>query len=106
MEQCDEHVMNMRWTCDEHAMNMRWTCDNVNILTKLCLCFVHQIFSQEVNVAKTKMDINNLAMVMAPNCLRCASDNPQIIFENTRKEMSFIRLLIQDLDTTFLAGVI
>ncbi|XP_033638702.1 uncharacterized protein LOC117299307 isoform X2 [Asterias rubens] len=77
-------------------------------LNRLVLChFIKflQIFSQVVNVSKTKMDINNLAMVMAPNCLRCASDNPQIIFENTRKEMSFIRLLIQDLDTTFLAGI-
>ncbi|XP_048464369.1 rho GTPase-activating protein 39 [Rhincodon typus] len=61
-----------------------------------------QIFAQPVNVSKTKMDVNNLAMVMAPNCLRCQSDDPRIIFENTRKEMSFIRLLIVHLDTSFI----
>uniref|UniRef100_UPI00398F5C2A rho GTPase-activating protein 39-like n=1 Tax=Pristiophorus japonicus TaxID=55135 RepID=UPI00398F5C2A len=63
-----------------------------------------QIFAQPINVSKTKMDVNNLAMVMAPNCLRCQSDDPRIIFENTRKEMSFIRLLIVHLDTSFIKG--
>ncbi|XP_032298494.1 rho GTPase-activating protein 39 [Coturnix japonica] len=54
----------------------------------------------------TKMDVNNLAMVMAPNCLRCQSDDPRVIFENTRKEMSFIRVLILHLDTGFMEGVL
>lgn len=52
------------------------------------------------------MDINNLAMVMAPNCLRCESNDPRIIFENTRKEMQFIRTLIKHMDTNFMEGVI
>ncbi len=52
------------------------------------------------------MDVNNLAMVMAPNCLRCESEDPRIIFENTRKEMAFIRTLISHLDTSFMEGVI
>lgn len=65
-----------------------------------------QVFVQPTNVAVTKMDVNNLAMVMAPNCLRCQSDDPRIIFENTRKEMSFIRVLIQHLDTSFMEGVL
>ncbi|XP_059497135.1 rho GTPase-activating protein 39 [Stegostoma tigrinum] len=65
-----------------------------------------QIFVQPANVSVTKMDVNNLAMVMAPNCLRCQSDNPRIIFENTRKEMSFIRVLIQHLDTSFMKDVL
>lgn len=52
------------------------------------------------------MDVNNLAMVMAPNCLRCQSDDPRIIFENTRKEMAFLRMLIVHLDTSFIEGVV
>lgn len=52
------------------------------------------------------MDVSNLAMVMAPNCLRCLSDDPRIIFENTRKEMSFIRVLIQHLDTSFMDEIL
>lgn len=67
---------------------------------------VFQVFVQPANVAVTKMDVSNLAMVMAPNCLRCQSDDPRIIFENTRKEMSFIRALIQHLDTSFLEAVL
>ncbi|KYO40989.1 rho GTPase-activating protein 39-like isoform B [Alligator mississippiensis] len=65
-----------------------------------------QIFAQPYNVGKTKMDVNNLAMVMAPNCLRCQSDDPRVIFENTRKEMSFLRMLIVHLDTSFIEGMV
>ncbi|XP_041743669.2 rho GTPase-activating protein 39-like isoform X1 [Coregonus clupeaformis] len=78
-------------------------------LNRLVLCyFIHflQVFAQPANVSVTKMDVNNLAMVMAPNCLRCQSDDPRIIFENTRKEMSFLRMLIIHLDTSFIEGVV
>uniref|UniRef100_A0A672LXI3 Rho GTPase-activating protein 39-like n=1 Tax=Sinocyclocheilus grahami TaxID=75366 RepID=A0A672LXI3_SINGR len=78
-------------------------------LNRLVLCyFINflQVFAQPVNVSRTKMDVNNLAMVMAPNCLRCQSDDPRIIFENTRKEMSFLRILIVHLDTGFIKGLI
>ncbi|XP_069477872.1 rho GTPase-activating protein 39 isoform X2 [Ambystoma mexicanum] len=78
-------------------------------INKMVLCYLIrflQVFVQPVNVAITKMDVNNLAMVMAPNCLRCQSDDPRIIFENTRKEMSFIRVLIQNLDTSFLESAL
>nr|XP_041570047.1 rho GTPase-activating protein 39 isoform X3 [Taeniopygia guttata] len=78
-------------------------------INKMVLCYLIrflQVFVQPANVAVTKMDVNNLAMVMAPNCLRCQSDDPRVIFENTRKEMSFIRVLIQHLDTSFMEGVL
>ncbi|XP_051529091.1 rho GTPase-activating protein 39-like [Myxocyprinus asiaticus] len=78
-------------------------------LNRLVLCyFIHflQVFAQPTNVAVTKMDVNNLAMVMAPNCLRCQSDDPRVIFENTRKEMSFLRMLIVHLDTSFIEGIV
>jgi len=63
-----------------------------------------QVFAAPENARTTKMDVNNLAMVMAPNCLRCESQDPKVIFENTRKEMGFIRTLIQNLDTSFMEG--
>ena len=65
-----------------------------------------QYFKQEEIVTATKMDASNLAMVMAPNCLRCTSDDPRIIYENTRKEMAFIHTLIQHLDTAFMEGIV
>ncbi|XP_064600036.1 rho GTPase-activating protein 39-like isoform X2 [Liolophura sinensis] len=65
-----------------------------------------QVFAATENASVTKMDVNNLAMVMAPNCLRCESEDPKIIFENTRKEMGFIRTLIQHLDTSFMDGIV
>lgn len=57
-------------------------------------------------VQVTKMDASNLAMVMAPNCLRCTSHDPRIIFDNARKEMAFMRTLIQYLDTSYMEGVV
>eukprot|EP00062_Callorhinchus_milii_P010294 gi/632955001/ref/XP_007893256.1/ PREDICTED: rho GTPase-activating protein 39 isoform X2 [Callorhinchus milii] len=83
--------------------------DSLPKLNRLVLCYLIrflQIFAQPANVAVTKMDVNNLAMVMAPNCLRCQSDDPRVIFENTRKEMSFIRVLIQHLDTSFMEDLL
>lgn len=65
-----------------------------------------QVFAAPENAVVTKMDVNNLAMVMAPNCLRCESQDPRIIFENTRKEMGFLRTLIQSLDTSFMEGIV
>ena len=44
---------------------------------------------------KTKMTDANLAMVFAPNVLRCPSANPQTIFENAKHEVSFLLALIQ-----------
>ncbi|CAF3310396.1 unnamed protein product [Rotaria socialis] len=65
-----------------------------------------QIFSTSDNVIYTKMDVNNLSMVFAPNILRCNSDDAKVIFENARKEMLFIKILILHLDTDSMEGVI
>lgn len=63
------------------------------------------MFSKQDIVQVTKMDSSNLAMVMAPNCLRCTSQDPRVIFDNARKEMAFIRTLIQHMDTRFIEGI-
>lgn len=65
-----------------------------------------QDFAQPEVVALTKMDSSNLAMVFAPNVLRCTSQDPKVILENTRKEMNFIRTLITSMDTSYVAHVI
>nr|XP_002125699.2 rho GTPase-activating protein 39 [Ciona intestinalis] len=88
------------------AVNVVYSLPDIN---RLCLTYLIrflQIFAQHEHSKVTKMDANNLAMVMAPNCLRCESNDPRIIFENTRKEMSYIRTLVQHLDTSSLDGVI
>lgn len=43
---------------------------------------------------KTKMSINNIAMIFGPCILRCPSDQPSVIFESTKFEQVFVRLLI------------
>jgi len=57
-------------------------------------------------VAVTKMDMNNIAMVWSPNCLRAESNNPVILLENTRKEIAFFRELIENLDTSYIDSVL
>ena len=77
----------------------------VYLLSNVYLFCYLQIFSLPDMCAVTKMDVNNLSMVWAPNCLRCPSDDPKEIFENTRKEMTFMRTLLRSLDTSFMEGV-
>lgn len=53
-----------------------------------------QKFTHPSVVFNTKMDCSNLAMVWAPNCLRCPSNDPKVILENARKECMFLHLLL------------
>ena len=41
------------------------------------MVFLFQVFAAPENACMTKMDVNNLAMVMAPNVLRCEADDPR-----------------------------
>ena len=66
--------------------------ENYNVV-KFIVNFLRLVARPE-HQAITKMNINNLSMVFAPNFLRCPSDNPQVIFENTRYEQMFLRTLI------------
>ena len=65
-----------------------------------------KVFAASENVAVTKMDASNLSMIMAPNCLRCKSNEPKVIMENTKKEMQFLNTLIHHLDTSSVQGLI
>lgn len=72
----------------------------------LCLLSVDsQVFAASENASVSKMDASNLATVMAPNCLRCESDDPNVILKNAQKEAGFIKMLILNLDTSFMDGV-
>ena len=63
------------------------------------------MFAAAENVEQTKMDVNNLATVMAPSCLRSQHTSAEMMLENTRHEMSFVRTLIEQLDTTDMEGI-
>lgn len=64
-----------------------------------------QIIGRPENQRITKMSYDNLAMVWAPNFLRCPSEDPMVIFNNTRKEMAFVRLLLLNWDTSAAASL-
>ncbi|XP_076341817.1 rho GTPase-activating protein 39-like [Tachypleus tridentatus] len=100
-KECIEHC------CDPvKAIAILHRLPELNHLVLAYLIRFLQVFAAEENVAVTKMDSNNLAMVMAPNCLQCTSEEPQVIFENARKEMAYLRILIQNLDTNFMEGIV
>lgn len=42
------------------------------------------------------MNVNNLAMVFAPNFLRCPSESLTTVFENSKYEQAFLRTLINE----------
>lgn len=65
--------------------------------------FFWQVIGQKCNQTATKMNHDNLSMVWAPNFLRCPSEDPMTIFNNTKKEMSFVRHLVINLDTESVA---
>jgi len=79
---------------------------DINRCVLLYLIRFLQIFLAPEHVALTKMDVNNLSMVFAPNILRCNSDDAKIIFENARKEMLFVKILILHLNTDAIEGVL
>ncbi|CAJ0963974.1 unnamed protein product, partial [Mesorhabditis belari] len=79
---------------------------NVNRLVLAKLISLLQDLSMEEVIVHTKMDPSNLAMVMAPNVLRCESEDPRVIFDNTRREMTFLKTLITHYDTAFIRSLL
>ncbi|TFY73511.1 hypothetical protein EWM64_g10501 [Hericium alpestre] len=53
-----------------------------------------QLFLDEKVLAATKMTSANLALVMAPNLLRCSSDSMAVVFTNTQFEQNFVHNLL------------
>ncbi len=56
--------------------------------------FLRRASADEV-VCKTKMTAESLAMVFAPNILRCTSRSPLVIMANSKREASFLAALIK-----------
>lgn len=53
-----------------------------------------QEFTDPSIIKETLMNVNNLAMVFAPNFLRCPSESLTTVFENSKYEQAFLRTLI------------
>ncbi|KAJ7072517.1 hypothetical protein C8F01DRAFT_250322 [Mycena amicta] len=57
-----------------------------------------QLFLEEKVQAVTKMTPANLALVMAPNLLRCNSESMSVVFTNAQYEQLFVYHLLLNLD--------
>ncbi|XP_063685246.1 rho GTPase-activating protein 39-like isoform X10 [Bolinopsis microptera] len=78
-------------------------------INRLVVTFVIRFlqgFLTEETIKKTKMTADNLAMVFAPNLLRCPSTDLQVAMDNSKWEMTFVRTLINHLDTSYMEGVV
>ncbi|KAL5267972.1 hypothetical protein ACHWQZ_G004877 [Mnemiopsis leidyi] len=78
-------------------------------INRLVVTFVIKFlqgFLAEETIKKTKMTADNLAMVFAPNLLRCPSTDLQVAMDNSKWEMTFVRTLINNLDTSYMDGVV
>ena len=72
-------------------------------LNRLLLTYIVrflQVIGQPDNHAVTKMNYENLSMVWAPNFLRCPSDDPLQILQFAKREMTFTRNLVTQMDTS------
>ena len=78
----------------------------LNALVLMYLIRFLQLFAQSSVSIVTKMDDSNLSTVFAPNILRCPSTDPMVIMENTRKEMTFVKHMVQCLETSVAEGIL
>ncbi|KAI8973225.1 hypothetical protein BDF20DRAFT_837192 [Mycotypha africana] len=60
------------------------------------ISFLQEFAKAEV-IHCTLMNVNNLAMIFAPNILRCPSESLATVFENSKHEQAFLRTLINHL---------
>jgi hypothetical protein len=69
-----------------------------NLLVAKYMIKFLQVIGDARNQPVTKMNITNLALVFAPNFLRCPSENPMAILVNSKLEQCFVRTLINYLE--------
>eukprot|EP00116_Pleurobrachia_bachei_P009732 sb/3469994/ len=65
-----------------------------------------QSFLTEERKTATRMNADNLAMVFAPNLLRYSGTDLKVVMDNAESEMKFVRTLINNLDTSYMDGVV
>lgn len=92
LEQVD--VESQKIALEELLEKLRETHPNHHTTLVYLVRFLQKFTEAEV-VGHTKMPFGNLAMVWAPNLLRCPSIETGKVLEYSVKEMKFVRLLIE-----------
>ncbi|CAD6184487.1 unnamed protein product [Caenorhabditis auriculariae] len=64
-----------------------------------------QDLCREEVVVRTKMDVQNLSMVIAPNVFNTDHTDATVMYDHMRRQMSFLKNLVLNYDTGFIQGV-
>ncbi|KAJ3304423.1 hypothetical protein HDV03_002767 [Kappamyces sp. JEL0829] len=80
--------------CLQDANEIIASLPDINRKVARCMIEFLKMVAEPQNQPVTKMSAANVAMVFAPNFLRCPSDDPVVIFENTKFEQAFLKILI------------
>ncbi|KAI9488224.1 hypothetical protein BDB00DRAFT_849422 [Zychaea mexicana] len=96
--------MDLYDTCVAYAEDIDKAIDIINSLPNVnrrivlyILSFLQEFIDPEV-IKHTLMNVHNLAMVYAPNLLRCPSEKLTTVLENSKYEQAFLRCLLLQLD--------
>ncbi|ORE17755.1 Rho GTPase activation protein [Rhizopus microsporus] len=80
----------------EMAINIINRLPDTNRRIALYIINFLQEFTDPEIIKHTLMNVSNLAMVFAPNFLRCPSESLTTVFENSKYEQAFLRTLINE----------
>lgn len=78
-----------------HCVALLEQLPEVNRLIIVSIIQLFQELAREFEV--TKMNVTNLALISAPNFLRCPNQNPAIMLQNAKQEIQFVSYLIETL---------
>ncbi|KAG2183668.1 hypothetical protein INT43_006676 [Umbelopsis isabellina] len=90
-ESCIKHSENI-----DQAIEVIRQLPEVNRRIVLYLADFLTKFTDPESTKLTRMNVNNLAMVFAPNFLRCPYESLTQVFENSKWEQAFLRTLIEN----------
>ncbi|KAG0739665.1 hypothetical protein G6F23_008801 [Rhizopus arrhizus] len=91
------------YDCIKYAEDAEMTIAIINRLPdtnrRIALFIINflQEFTDPEIISHTLMNVNNLAMVFAPNFLRCPAESLTTVFENSKYEQAFLRTLINEI---------
>ena len=81
----------------QSAMHCVAILEQLPAVNRAVITEIIHLFQELAREEVTKMSISNLALISAPNFLRCPNQNPAIMLQNAKQEIQFLSYLIEKL---------